>query len=242
MKRTIVLLGNYGSGKSELALNIAVNSIKHGSSVMVDLDIINPYFRSSDMDKILTEKGIDIIKPVYAGTGVEGLSLPPDVFSVFVDNHETVVFDVGGDCNGSVALGQYKRNFEELDNLEVYFVINVHRPLSSSVESITELMDSIQLSSRLGITGLINNSNLSNETTGEVLAAGYAITAEVSKQSGIPVCYTAGTRSVLDEFTAYGIKHGYSPKYIGEYIEIERFMRRDWERFIKDAGVYNITT
>ncbi|MBQ9950183.1 MAG: hypothetical protein IJO93_05635 [Clostridia bacterium] len=240
MKKTVVLLGNYGSGKSELALNIAVKSREKGSSVMVDLDIINPYFRSSDMENLLHEKQVDIIKPIYAGTGVEGLSLPPDVYSVFIDDHKTVVFDVGGDATGSIALGQYKRNFEMLENLEVCFVVNTCRPLSNSTDAILELIGEITATSRLDIDCIINNTNLSNETTGEVLASGYRIIEEVSKETGIPVGYTAGTREVLKQFTEYGIRHGFSPKYIGEYIEIERFMRRDWERFVKDAGVYNL--
>ena len=239
MKKVIVLIGNYGSGKSELALNFAVQGRKTGKSVMVDLDIVNPYFRSSDMEKQLSERGIDVIKPIYAGTGVEGLSLPANIFSVFIDDHETVVFDVGGDSTGSVALGQYKRNFDELDNICVYFVINTCRPLSSTVDNILELMDMISSSSRLTVTGLINNTNLSNETTAEVLADSYPIIKEVSVQTGIPVVYTSGTKDVLDGFTRIGIINGYSPKYIGKYLYIERFMRRDWDRFLADAGAYN---
>lgn len=231
MKKTVVLLGNYGSGKSELAINLAAQA--GGNTVMVDLDIINPYFRSSDMEKLLKEKGVDVIKPVYAGTGVEGLSLPPEIYSVFIDGHENVIFDIGGDSTGSTALGQYKRNFDSLTQLDVLFVINVCRPLSSTVESISELILSITASSRLNITGFINNTNLSNETTGEILASGYDIVKTVSKNTGIPIRYTAGTKRVLSEFTAYGIRHGFSPEFVGDYITIERFMRRDWESFVK---------
>ena len=238
MKHTTVLLGNYGSGKSELALNLAVKGKK---SVMVDLDIVNPYFRSSDMEKMLNEHGIDVIKPVYAGTGVEGLSLPPNVYSVFVDDHETVIFDVGGDSTGSVALGQYRLNFKETENLEVLFVINTCRPLSGTAELILELIEQISASARLEITGLVNNTNLSNETTGEILASGYDIIAEVSKKTGIPVKYTSGTAQVLKEFSDYGIAHGFSHKYIGNYLQLDRYMRRDWERFVDDAGFYNKT-
>lgn len=240
MKKTKVLLGNYGSGKSELALNLAVEGGKNGPSVMVDLDIVNPYFRSSDMTKLLRENGIDVIKPVYAGTGVEGLSLPPDVYSVFIDKHETVIFDVGGDSTGAVALGQYKRNFDELEDLEVLFVVNTLRPLSSTADAVIELMEQISLTSRLQITGIVNNTNLSNETTGETLASGYGIIEEVSRRTGISVKYTAGTRKVLDEFTRYGLRNRFLPKYIGNYITIERYMKRDWERFVEDAGYYNL--
>ena len=240
MKRVIVLVGNYGSGKSELALNFAVEGKRKGSSVMVDLDIINPYFRSSDMEKMLPEMNIDVIKPIYAGTGVEGLSLPANIYSVFVDNHESVVFDVGGDSSGSIALGQYKRNFDELENLKTYFVINICRPLSSTTESILELMAQVEDSSRLKIDGIINNTNLANETTAEVLASSYDVIKEVSQKTGLRVCYTAGTRDVLEDFTKIGIMSGFSPRYIGEFLEIKRYMRRDWESFIQDAGAYNV--
>lgn len=240
MKKVYVLLGNYGSGKSELALNFAVSAREKGSSVMVDLDIVNPYFRSSDMENMLKDTGVDVIKPIYAGTGVEGLSLPANIFSVFVDGHESVVFDVGGDSTGSVALGQYKRNFDELEHLKTFFVINTCRPLSSTTESILELMEQVQASSRLHIDGLINNTNLANETTAEVLASGYEIIKEVSMQTNVPVAMTCGTKEVLDDFTKIGIMNGFSPKFVGDYFYIKRYMRRDWESFVRDAGYYNI--
>ena len=180
-KHTIVLIGHFGSGKSEIAINFALEAIKTQPTVLIDLDMVNPYFRSSDIENELKEQGIDIIKPNFAGTGIESLSLPADIYSVFIDSHEKVIFDVGGDMTGAIALGQYKRYFEMLDNLEVLFVINTKRALSATVEENIAQLQKIEAASRLKITGLVNNTNLSNESTAEILSEGYEIVKDVSR-------------------------------------------------------------
>ena len=229
-KHTIVLIGHFGSGKSEIAINFALEAIKTQPTVLIDLDMVNPYFRSSDIENELKEQGIDIIKPNFAGTCIESLSLPADIFSVFIDSHEKVIFDVGGDMTGAIALGQYKRYFEMLDNLEVLFVINTKRALSATVEENIAQLQKIEAASRLKITGLVNNTNLSNESTAEILSEGYEIVKDVSKELGIPVKYTVGEPEVLDEFLK---NYEHEKEYIGTPYPITRYMQRDWDRFIE---------
>ena len=236
-KHTTVLIGNFGSGKSELALNMAIRSANAGKkTVLVDLDLINPYFRSSDMTSTLSEHNITLKKPLYANTGVEAPSLPPDIYAVFIDENETVVFDVGGDPTGAIALGQYKRNFDALENLDVLFVINPKRPLSATPEAVKELMDAVSSVSRLKVTGLINNSNLSNETSADDLIDGFHVIARVSEETGIPVKYTIGEQEILTAFLKEAENRNFDKKFIGEPMPIQRYMRRDWERFVESVS------
>lgn len=237
MKKTYVLVGNFGSGKSEISLNIAMkaNEAKHGSTVLIDLDIVNPYFRSAERKDMLGENGIKLIYPQYAMTGVEAMSIPPDIYSVFIDGHETVVFDVGGDNTGAIALGQYRRNFAELENLEILYAINCKRPFSAEAELNLEMMNKICAVSRLTVTGLINNTNLSNETTAETLYEGYEMVKTISELTGIPVRMTVGTEDVIKGFEALAREKGLEQKYIGELYPITRYMNRDWERFLQNG-------
>ncbi|NLB60842.1 MAG: ATP-binding protein [Clostridiales bacterium] len=229
-KHTIVLIGHYGSGKSELAINLALESAKTNSTILVDIDIVNPYFRSSDIENELKEQGIDMIKPNFAGTGVESLSLPADIYSVFIDSHETVIFDVGGDMTGAIALGQYKRYFDMLDNLEVLFVINTKRLSTSTVEDNISFIQRIEAASRLKITGLVNNTNLSNETTVYTLLEGFDVVKAVSQEVNIPIVYTVGEPKILNDFLQ---NDSLEQNFVGTPYPINRYMERDWDRFLE---------
>ncbi len=225
-----VLIGNYGSGKSELALNFAFEAAKHGRTELLDLDMVNTYFRLTERGKLVSQKEIRLVSPNFACSGIETLSLPAEVASAFAMNWDTVIFDVGGDAVGSTALGRYHSDFAELEpgELEVLNVVNIRRPLAGTVEKIIKLQEEMQIHSRLKITGMINNTNLGTMTRPDELRDGYEILKEVSQQTGIPVAYTSGKKEFLDQF----LSEGHDPKYIGKPIEIDIYMRRDWDSFI----------
>ena len=230
MKKMYVLIGNYGSGKSELALNFAFEAAKHGRTELLDLDMVNTYFRLTERGKLVSQKEIRLVSPNFACSGIETLSLPAEVASAFALNWDTVIFDVGGDAVGSTALGRYHSDFAELEpgELEVLNVVNIRRPLAGTVEKIIKLQEEMQIHSRLKITGMINNTNLGTMTRPDELRDGYEILKEVSQQTGIPVAYTSGKKEFLDQF----LSEGHDPKYIGKPIEIDIYMRRDWDSFI----------
>ena len=106
MKKMYVLIGNYGSGKSELALNFAFEAAKHGRTELLDLDMVNTYFRLTERGKLVSQKEIRLVSPNFACSGIETLSLPAEVASAFALNWDTVIFDVGGDAAGAEGLGQ----------------------------------------------------------------------------------------------------------------------------------------
>lgn len=71
-----VVVGHYGVGKTNLAVNLAVDAADAGAEVvLVDLDIVNPYFRSSDYADLLERHGVRVIAPVLAGTTLDSPSL-----------------------------------------------------------------------------------------------------------------------------------------------------------------------
>ena len=237
MKRYYVIIGNFGSGKTELALNMAFEARAKGEKVtLVDIDVINPYFRSTERKAELEAAGIRLISPNFTSSGVEVPSIPPEIFSVFSDNSDVVIFDVGGDPVGSIAMGQYYGYFKELEAFEVWYVINARRPLSSGAEENLEMLDKIMGVSRLKVTGILNNTNLAHETAPCDLFDGMEITREVSERSGLPIIGTISTPAVLDAFLKEAEARGVDRRYIGRPIPIERYMHRDWDRYT-DKGL-----
>lgn len=231
-KKMYVLIGNYGSGKTELALNFAIGAAARGERTeLLDLDMVNTYFRLTEPGRLMRMKDIRVVSPNFTNSSVETLSLPAEVQSAFAMDWDTVVFDVGGDAVGSTALGRYHQDFEALDpaNLQVLNVVNIRRPLSGTVEKIIRLQEEMEVHSRLKITGMINNTNLAQVTTPEELRDGYEMIRQVSEKTGVPVLYTSGKKALLDLFLA----EGHDPRYIGTPFPIDTYMARDWESWVR---------
>ncbi len=237
MKRYAVIIGNFGSGKTEFALNTAFRAASEGKKVtFVDIDVINPYFRSTERKAELVAAGIRLISPNFTTSGVEVPSIPAEIFSAFSDDSNLVIFDAGGDPVGAIALGQYYGYFTQVESLDVYYVINIRRPLSGGLDENLEMLGKIQGVSRLAVTGLINNTNLAHETTVQDLFDGLEVTRRLSEATGIPVAATLGLPEVLIDFVNEAAGIGTDFTYIGKPIELKRYMHRDWERYT-DKGL-----
>lgn len=232
MKKVYVLIGNYGSGKTELALNFAINAAKTGARTeLLDLDMVNTYFRLTERGKMTDMKEIRLVSPNFACSGIETLSLPAEVSSAFDMDWDNVIFDVGGDAVGATALGRFYQDFMALEPgaLQVLNVVNIRRPLAGTVEKIINLQREMEIHSRLKITGMINNTNLAQMTGPDELRDGYEMIRQVSEITGTPVMYTSGRKELLDQFLA----EGHDPRYIGTPLAIDTYMHRDWESWIK---------
>ncbi len=232
MKKMYVMIGHYGSGKTELALNFAFKAAEAGRRTeLLDLDMVNTYFRLTEPGRMTRMKEIRLVSPNFANSGIETLSLPAEVASAFAMDWDTVVFDVGGDAVGSTALGRYHEDFLALEpgELEVLNVINTRRPLAGTVERIIRLQEEMQIHSRLKITGMVNNTNLAGMTGPEELRHGYEKIRQVSEITGVPVLYTSGKKDMLDAFLA----EGHDPKYIGTPVAIDTYMARDWDSWVE---------
>ncbi len=193
MKRLNIVTGHFGSGKTEFALNLAMQN--QGKTTIIDLDTVNPYYRTADAAEILKANGIGVILPHFANTNVDIPALPSEIFSVFTDKSATAIFDVGGDEDGALALGQYYRHFLAED-YEMYFVINGRRPLTREPEGVIEILREVEQASHLRVTKLVNDTNLGPETTADIVMEGQKLVEEVSRRTGIPIGYTAVTEDI----------------------------------------------
>ncbi len=197
-KRINIVTGHFGSGKTEVAVNYAMEMAKAGyRTAIVDFDIINPYFRTADAKDALEEQNIKVILPMYANTNVDIPAIPPEIYSLFEDKDIKVVLDVGGDDLGAKAVSRFKEEIVS-DDYEMFFVINTKRIMTDSPEKIVEMIAIIEEGANIKVTKLVNNSNLLEETTPEIILDGYRIISQVSEKTGIPIAITAGMEEVIN--------------------------------------------
>lgn len=188
-----IITGHYGSGKTEFAIELA-KRLKNAT--IVDLDIVNPYFRTKDAEAMLKEQGVKVIASEFANTNVDIPTLPADIIGA-LQTAENVVLDVGGDDDGAIALGQYHSYFKEKE-YEMLFVINSKRPSTANVEDTVALMRNIELVSRTKITGIVSNTNIKSETTVNIVLEGLSLAEEVSKETDVPVVAVSARCDIAD--------------------------------------------
>lgn len=199
-KRLTLLCGHYGSGKTNVAVNLAFHLKEQYNNVVVaDLDIVNPYFRTKDSMDDFKARDIELICSEYANTNVDIPALPADMYRLTSDKNITAVIDVGGDDRGAYALGRLVPEIKAENNFDMLMVINGYRPLTPDAESTIEVMREIETACGLKFTGLINNSNIGEETTALDIIKSMDYANEVSKQSGLPIVMTTVKFNLYDE-------------------------------------------
>ena len=192
LKRLTILCGHYGSGKTNVAVNIAAELKKTRDSVTVaDLDLVNPYFRTKDSAAYFEEQGIRLICSAYANSNVDIPALPQEMYALTDDRSMTAVLDIGGDDRGALVLGRLAPKILAEGDYEMLMVINRYRPLTRDAASTLEVMAEIELAGGIRFTGLINNSNLGELTTAEDILASREYAEEISRLSGLPIVMTS---------------------------------------------------
>lgn len=190
VKRISIITGHYGSGKTNISVNMALKLAKEGKKVtIVDLDIVNPYFRTADFKEMLERNGVKVITPTYANTNLDIPALPAQVNSVFDNKDSYVVIDVGGDDAGAIALGRYANTIARED-YDMYYVINEYRFQTKDAKETVELLKEIEACARVKATKLINNSNLGEETTLEKVEHSLSFAKQVSELTKLPLAFT----------------------------------------------------
>jgi KaiC/GvpD/RAD55 family RecA-like ATPase len=219
MSRIRVFSGHFGSGKTEMAINYAKDLARQGNKVsIVDIDIVNPYFCVRDLKDELEDFGVRVIASSPHFSNAELMVVPAEVVSAFNDKSSEVVIDVGGDDSGAVVLGQYNRYFREED-YEMYFVINTNRPFTAISQDTEEYIKAIERSSRLKVTHLISNTNLSYETTVEDILKGDREVMELSSKLNLPYKYVVCRKDLIDEVRG---------KVHAEIYGIDIYMKPPW--------------
>lgn len=189
-KRINIFCGHFGSGKTEVAINYALklNELK-GNTAIADIDIVNPFFRTADAKIMLEKLGIKVVLPIYANTNVDVPALPAELNSLIESSLYNVVLDVGGDDLGAKAVGRYSKDIE-LQDYNFYIVVNINRPLTNKVDKIIKMIDEIESSAALKVTGLINNTNYLQATTYEDIKRGYDMLQKVSDKLKVNIAFS----------------------------------------------------
>ena len=199
-KRVLLLCGHYGSGKTNIAVNLAQRIKREYPTVtLADLDIVNPYFRSKDSATELEEAGIRLICSNYANSNVDIPALPPDLYALTDDRRMKAVIDVGGDDRGALVLGRLAPAILSENDYEMLMVINCYRPLTRDAASTLEVMREIEVAGGIRFTALVNNSNLGAETTAEDVLASLRYAQEVAAMSNLPVVMTTADERLQEE-------------------------------------------
>lgn len=199
-KRLTLFAGHYGSGKTNIAVNYALHLASEGRKVAIaDLDIVNPYFRTKDSEAELRAAGIRLISPQYANSNVDLPALPAESYSLVQDTSVYGIMDIGGDDRGAYALGRYAGAIKAEDNYRMALVVNLFRPLTSTVDDTIEIMKEIEAASGLKFTSIVNNSNLGPETTADTVRSSLPLVEELSRVTGLPVWMHTAMTSVAAE-------------------------------------------
>ena len=198
-KRITVFAGHYGSGKTNLALNYAVALRRSGKAVAAaDLDIVNPYFRTKDGEKILASEGIKLISSEYANTNVDLPALPGEAYSIVRDRDTHFVVDLGGDDRGALALGRYTPFILEENDYDMLFVFNGARPLTRTATEAAMVLREIEAAGGLPFTGIVNNTNLGPLTEPGTILGGQETALELSRLTGLPVRMTGVEERLME--------------------------------------------
>lgn len=199
-KRLTLFAGHYGSGKTNIAVNYAMHLAGMSKPVCIaDLDIVNPYFRTTDSAKDLESAGITLIRPQFANSNVDLPALPAEAYRLIADKSTYGIMDIGGDDRGAYALGRFTKAIHEENNYRMVFVANCYRPLTRTPEAALEIMQEIETACGLQFTDIVNNSNLGSETTAQTVIDSLDFIEQLCSLSDLPLFLHTASESVARE-------------------------------------------
>ena len=192
MKKITIVTGHYGSGKTNICVNLALNvsKLNHSKVSVIDLDTVNPYFRTADFERLFHENSVSLVSSIYANSNLDTPAITFGIESIIKEGGYLII-DVGGDDTGAIALGQFAEMLSSYsNNLDMFYVINSYRYMTKTPNEAINLMKNIENASRLKHTGIINNSNLGKETTIQTVENSKPFAEEISKLTDLPIVYT----------------------------------------------------
>lgn len=197
-KRLTFVTGHYGSGKTEFAINHALKLKESYDKVsLVDLDVVNIYFRSRDVRNLLSEKNIELISSHFKEDKYVDLpAISPRIYSPLDDKSKVAIYDVGGNSVGAGVVSMFRDRIDTTQ-IQVLAIVNKNRPETMDENSSIEMIKSIEKTSRLKITGIINNTHMLQYTTIDDILSGYQMCENISKKINVPMLYNV-VKSDLD--------------------------------------------
>jgi len=202
IKPVIIFIGSYGSGKTEVAVNFAVNRLAVGVPVQIgDLDLVNPYFRSREAIEILEARGIEVVVPERYLLDADLPVLVPQIKGIIEKPKGVAILDVGGEDAGATVLGSFfpVLNRVEYDMLQV---VNAMRPFTDTVVGCEQATRSIEKASRARITGVVGNTHLMDRTDADTIREGYTYAKDVARVLDVPLVFITCETRLLTELDA----------------------------------------
>ncbi|MBQ4533766.1 MAG: AAA family ATPase [Ruminococcus sp.] len=206
MKKITVITGHYGSGKTNLSVNLAVKAAQEGKKVtVVDLDLVNPYFRTADFREMFADMGIKLIAPDFANSNLDVPSIQFDIEQL-AKSEGCLIIDVGGDDAGAFALGRFAEALNSYgDELDMLYVINQRRYFTENSGEAVSLMFEIERASRMKHTAVVNNTNLGCETTPEIIGRSAEFAEQTATAAGLPLAFTTCPEELCELMDAKNI-------------------------------------
>ncbi len=202
----VIIVGAYGSGKTEVAVNLAIHMNAQGAAVrLADLDLVNPYFRSREARATLMQLGIDVVLPPAQYMQADLPILTPAVSGMLRHPSELTLLDVGGDDAGATVLAALADSLRG-QSMQVLQVVNPHRPYTDTVVGCLKMRQAIETKAKIRITGIVGNANLMEATQAQDILNGYGFVRRVAEEGGIPLIFITASSGLLTQQDKRGIQ------------------------------------
>ena len=231
-----IFAGRFGSGKTEVALNYAQSLVQSRKShtrqvpepetssvnmvILIDLDIVTPYFRSRETADRMIARGVEVVAPSVVGQHLDVPAITPQILGAIQQSQRPVVLDVGGDKQGARALGQYRTAIQER-GYRMYFVVNPYRPFTDTLEGLASSIAEIEAGARLRVSSLVSNPNLIGETSIEYILQGHAKIERFGRGLGLPIAFVCIEHRWIDKLDTH--------QFAQPVLALERHLIMSWE-------------
>jgi hypothetical protein len=189
-------------------------------AILIDLDIVTPYFRSREVTETIRKEGVEVIAPSAVGQHLDTPAITPQILGAIQQQEQPVVIDVGGDRQGARALGQFSSAIRQR-GYTMHFVVNPYRPFTDSLEGLTRSISEIESSARLRVSSLVSNPNLMGETTAEQILEGHARIEEFARRLKLPIAFVCLERHWVAQLGA--------ERFAQPILALDRYFTMSWE-------------
>lgn len=252
-KRIRIIVGHYGSGKTEFAVNYAIKLSKEIDEInkktqadstnsktlrrvaIADIDVVNPYFRSREKEDMLKGYDIESFSSILKNSTLDLPAIEPGIVRPIYDERYEYIIDVGGDEVGARVLGRMSDDIKKYE-YDMFMIVNKNREYTDEPQKVIQYIQDIESKSNLKVTGLVSNTHFLRETEEENIIEGISLVREVEKLTNIPIRYVTywDKKEEFRKTISHNLKYSeYDTKLEDSDVEsmimpISMIMREDW--------------